>query len=290
MKNSFTAIIFVMLSLFVFSATAFTQDEIKLIIRGDDFGMTQGSLLAFEKDFNEGLLTSGAIVVPGPWFEGAAELAKKNPGWCVGVHLCLIAEWRGYRWRPVLPYDKVPTIVDADGFLFQSPEDLKAHNPKLSEIEAEYRAQIELAKKRGVNVQYIDTHYIMYNEYPGLEDLFQKLSKEYNVPISGRAGDKFFPTHFYDDPPELKEANLIKDLENLGPGLWVLMSHPGVDTPEQNALIHSQPKDIFMNGGVGKNRAAELAAITSINVKSVILRKGIKLTNYREVWAEKNKK
>lgn len=42
-----------------------------------------------------------------------------------------------------------------------------------------------------------------------------------------------------------------------------------------------------MNGGVGKNRAAEFAAITSINIKSVILRKGIKLANYREDWAEK---
>jgi predicted glycoside hydrolase/deacetylase ChbG (UPF0249 family) len=30
--------------------------HIKLIIRGDDFGMTQGFLVAFEKAFNEGIL------------------------------------------------------------------------------------------------------------------------------------------------------------------------------------------------------------------------------------------
>ena len=96
--------------------------EILLIVRGDDMGMTQGSLVAFERAFNHGILTSGAIQVPAPWFEAAAELAKKNPGWCVGVHLCLMGEWIGYRWRPVLPWDKVPSLVDKDGFLFQTPE------------------------------------------------------------------------------------------------------------------------------------------------------------------------
>ncbi len=27
--------------------------------------------------------------------------------------------------------------------------------------------------------------------------------------------------------------------------------HPGIDSPEQNALIHSAPEDIFVDGGVG---------------------------------------
>ena len=97
-------------------AVAAEAQEIRLVIRGDDCGMTQGSLVAFERAFNEGVLTSGAMIVPPPWFEGAAELAHKNPGWCTGVHLCLVAEWRGYRWRPALPWDKVRSPVDEDGF------------------------------------------------------------------------------------------------------------------------------------------------------------------------------
>jgi predicted glycoside hydrolase/deacetylase ChbG (UPF0249 family) len=52
--------------------------------------MTQGSLVAFERAFNEGVLTSAAMQAPAPWMEGAAELARKNPGWCVGVHLSLV--------------------------------------------------------------------------------------------------------------------------------------------------------------------------------------------------------
>ena len=49
-------------------------EEIRLIVRGDDFGMTQGSLIAFEKAFDEGVLTCWSVLVPAPWFEGAAEL------------------------------------------------------------------------------------------------------------------------------------------------------------------------------------------------------------------------
>jgi hypothetical protein len=52
------------------SVKAEPQTDTKLIIRGDDMGMTQGSLVAFEKAFNEGVLTCASIQVPAPWFEG----------------------------------------------------------------------------------------------------------------------------------------------------------------------------------------------------------------------------
>jgi hypothetical protein len=84
--------------------------EIRLIVRGDDLGMTQGLIAGFEKAFKEGVLTSASIQVPAPWFEAAADLAKQHPQWCFGVHLTLIGEWRGYRWRPVLPWDQVTSI------------------------------------------------------------------------------------------------------------------------------------------------------------------------------------
>ena len=83
------------------AGTTVAQEEIRLFIRGDDFGMTEGSLEAFEQAFNNGMLTCASIQAPAPWFEGAAELCRKNPGWGIGVHLTLVGEWRGYRCRPV---------------------------------------------------------------------------------------------------------------------------------------------------------------------------------------------
>jgi hypothetical protein len=63
--------------------------DIKLIVRGDDLGMTQGSLAAFEKAFNEGVLTCGSLLVAGPWFEGLQILSGKIP---IGV-LGFIFPW-----------------------------------------------------------------------------------------------------------------------------------------------------------------------------------------------------
>lgn len=260
--------------------TTFSQN-IELIVRGDDLGMTQGSLVAFEKAFNSGVLTCGSLLVQAPWFEGAAELIKKNPDWCIGVHLSLIGEWRGYRWRPVLPWDKVSSIVDQNGFLYTYPEELFQTNPKIKEIDAELRAQIDLAKKKGINVQYIDTHYMSMKHFLGLGEVIMKIGQDYNLPISFLMGEKLARS-VYTVPIEQKKDRALKMLRELQPGLWLWVCHIGIESPEQNALIHSDPDEVFV-GGVGHHRAAELEVITSPEVKSMILKRGIRLTNYREL-------
>lgn len=257
------------------------DEEVRLIVRGDDMGMTQGSLIAFERALNEGVLTCASIVVPGPWFEGAADLIRKNPGWCTGIHLCLVGEWRGFRWRPVLPWDKVRSLVDADGFLHGSPDALFAHKPSLEEIDAELRAQVDLAKRKGISVQYVDTHYVELNSYPGLDAVIRKIARDYDVPISTTLGEKTISV--YTTPVRQKREAALQMLDKLDPGLWLWVCHIGIDSPEQQALIHTKPADIFLDGGAGVHRAEELQVLTSLDVKSAILRKGIVLTNYREL-------
>jgi predicted glycoside hydrolase/deacetylase ChbG (UPF0249 family) len=255
--------------------------EVKLIIRGDDLGMTQGSLQAFEAAFNHGVLTCASLIVPGPWFEGAAELCRKNPSWCTGVHLCLVGEWRGFRWRPVLPWNQVSSLVDDDGFLYTYPAELFSHKPKLEEIEAELRAQIELAGKKGVNVQYLDTHYLSPGgqAYPGLGDIVKKLGKDYDLPVSGLLEEQRLSIYQVPVPEKLDRA--VEMLQELQSGLYLWVCHPGIDSPEQNALVHSAPGDIFLDSGVGCHRAAVLKTLTSLRLKSVILSRGIELKDYR---------
>ncbi len=286
MKNQVSTLSIVCAGLlaFLFLMPAASQaQEIKLIVRGDDLGMTEGSLEAVEEAMNEGVLTCTSIIVPGPWFEGAAQLAARNPGWCTGIHLCLVGEWRGYRWRPVLPWDKVRSLVDADGFLYPFPAELFKHHPKLEEIDAELRAQIDLAKKKGVDVQYVDTHYMGLKDYPGLEAVIRKIAQDYDLPISSQLGEKRMES-VYTTPVEQKKKRAVEILEGLTPGVWLWVCHVGIDSPEQRALIHTAPEDIFVDGGVGLHRAAELQVVTSLEVKSMILKKGIRLTNYRELW------
>ena len=284
--NRPTVLLFLIALMIMVSSPSIAQKEVRLIIRGDDMGMTLGSLAAFEKAFNEGVLTCGAIQAIAPWFEAAAELCRKNPGWCMGVHLAIIAEWQGYRWRPVLPWDRVKSIVDEDGFLYTDPLELFARNPKIEEIEAEFRAQIELVKKRRVRIQYLDTHYLGYTQYPGIEDVFKRIARDYNLPLSGMMDEERMPG-VYMAPVEQKTALAAKQLEELQPGLWLWVCHIGIDSPEQDALFHTRPADIFPGPGVGKHRAAELAALLSNDVKASILRKGIILTNYGELWSKK---
>jgi hypothetical protein len=254
-------------------------EDIRLIVRGDDLGMTQGSIAAFEKSFKEGVLTCASLLVVAPWFEAATDLIRRNPGWCIGVHLCLVGEWQGYRWRPVLPWGKVPSLVDADGFLFPTPDELWSHKPKPEEIEAEFRAQIDLALKKGVKLQYLDLHYAANDD---VKKIIRKLSKEYGLPISGTLGEKY-AISVYKTPVEGKLASALKRIDQLTPGLWLWVAHPGIESPEQNALFHSSPEDRFTGGGVGKHRAAETAVLTSREVKDAIARKKIRLMTYRDL-------
>src|SRR5512135_2300384 len=192
-------------------------EDIRLIVRGDDLGMTQGSIAAFEKSFKEGVLTCASLLVVAPWFEAATDLIRRNPGWCIGVHLCLVGEWQGYRWRPVLPWGKVPSLVDADGFLFPAPDELWSHKPKPEEIEAKFRAQIDLAQKKGVKLQYLDLHYAANDD---VKKIIRKLSKEYGLPISGTLGEKY-AISVYKAPVEGKLASALKQIDQLTPGLWL---------------------------------------------------------------------
>jgi predicted glycoside hydrolase/deacetylase ChbG (UPF0249 family) len=260
-----------------FTVPASRAEDIRLIVRGDDLGMTQGSIVAFEKGFKEGVLTCASLLVVAPWFEAAADLIRRNPTWCIGVHLCLIGEWQGYRWRPILPWGNVPSLVDADGFLFPAPDELWSNKPKPEEVEAEFRAQINLALKKGVKLQYIDLHYAANDD---VKKIIRKLSKEYGLPISGTLGEKY-AISVYKTPVNQKLEAALKLINQLTPGLWLWVAHPGIESPEQNSLVHTSPEDRFTDGGVGRHRAAETDVLTSRVVKEAILKRKIRLTTYQ---------
>jgi chitin disaccharide deacetylase len=279
MKHMASAFLFAVLPFFLFVTSSSRAEDIRLIVRGDDMGMTQGSIVAFEKSFKEGVLTCASVLVVAPWFEAATDLIRRNPEWCIGVHLSLIGEWQGYRCRPVLPWGKVPSLVDADGFLFPAPDELWSNKPKPEEVEAEFRAQINLALKKGVKLQYIDLHYAANDD---VKKIIRKLSKEYGLPISGTLGEKY-AISVYKTPVNQKLEAALKLINQLTPGLWLWVAHPGIESPEQNSLVHTSPEDRFTDGGVGRHRAAETKVLMSEAVRDAIVKKKIRLTTYRDL-------
>jgi len=260
--------------------------EIILITRADDMGYTHTGNLAALECLRNGIIKSAAILAVSPWFEEAARIAHDNPDLCFGVHLGIIGEWIGYRWRPVLPYSEVRTLVDEDGFLFRSPGEFWAHNPDMNELEREFRAQIDLAKKKGVRVDYLDTHYVMpYNER--YRPIVERLGKDYDVPVSCLLGEhELDDWGIYSPAPEEKERVLEQALKSLTPGVHLLIGHPGFPSLENDALLHFEPKDQQVLG-VGRNRAAETLAYTSPRIKRLVGELGIRLMSCREFWNER---
>jgi hypothetical protein len=255
--------------------------EIILITRADDMGYTHTGNLGTLECLRNGIIKSAAILVVSPWFEEAAKMARENPDLCFGIHLGIIGEWLGYRWRPVSPYSEIRTLVDEDGFLWRSPREFWEHTPDMSELEREFRGQIELAKKKGVRVDYIDTHYIMpYN--PKFRPVLERIGKDYGVPVSCLLGEHELDDFgIYSPAPEEKEKVLERILRSLEPGVHLLIGHPGYPSLENDALVHFEPKDVQILG-VGRLRAAETLAYTSPRIKRLVNELGIKLMSYAE--------
>ncbi len=259
------------------------EQAVELIVRGDDLGMTHSANEAFELAFKQGIITCGGLIVPSPWFEDAVRRCLEHPDWSVGLHLCVNAEWKNYRWRPVLPYDQVPSLVDRNGFFYPTAEAFLAAGPKVEEVEKELRAQIERALSFGLKPDYLDTHMDSLETKEEFRQVVKKLAGQYNLPVSGWCGEdrEFFD--IYDVVPEEKEKVLIEKLKSAKPGLYLLVVHPGLDTPEERALIDQNPDGLK---NVYRYRSAEVKAITSPKVKKVISQRKIRLLNYRELKAE----
>lgn len=258
-----------------------SSEQIILITRADDMGYTHTGNLATLDCLRNGIIRCAAILVIAPWFEEAASIAAANSDLCFGVHLGVIGEWRGYRWRPVLPYSEVRSLVDEDGFLWPSPMLFWANNPKMDEVEKEFRAQIELAKKKGVRVEYIDTHYIM-PYHPKFRPVLERIGSSYQVPVSCLLGEHELDDFgVYSIAPEEKEPALAQLLSKLQPGVHLLIGHPGYPSLENDALMHHEPTHV-QSLGVGRLRAAETSAYISPRIKKLIETRGIQLMSYRE--------
>ena len=83
----------------------------RLIVNADDFGLHPAVNRAVVKGCEEGCIRSTSLIASGRAAEEAAELARICPMLGVGVHLTLVAE------RPVLPPEKIPSLVGPDGKL-----------------------------------------------------------------------------------------------------------------------------------------------------------------------------
>lgn len=170
-----------LLSILLVTACAVAAD-VRLILHADDFGMSHAVNRATIELLDSGRVSSASIMMPCPWVPEVAAYARQHPDKDLGLHLTLTSEWKTLRWGPVAPVDKVPGLLDEEGYLWQSEADVARH-ATAQEVETELRAQIAKAKLLGIRFTHFDTHMGTLYTRPDFFDVFEKLGMEYNVPI-----------------------------------------------------------------------------------------------------------
>ena len=258
-----------------------TKDETKtLLIRCDDLGMSHAVNMAFKELMESGLKFSASVMFPCAWYQEAVDILKDNPQITVGIHLTLNAEWKNYRWGPISGKDKVPSLVDENGYFFPSRAKFFTNNPKPEEVEIELRAQIERAINSGLIITYMDYHMGTAVDRPELRKIVEKLASEYKLGISRYFGEIDTPLMYAVPIPEKKDS-LFRIIENLEPNkINLLVCHIGKDQPELQAMLDMNS---FGLPEMSKHREAELKALITAQQQNLFDSNGIKLINYSDL-------
>jgi len=258
------AALFFLLSSGVFSQTlaerlGYKATDRLLIINCDDVGMCHSSNLAVIDGMENGVITSGTIMVPCPWFNEIAEYARSHPEKNFGIHLTHTAEWKFYRWRPLKSPESVRGLYDEEGYMWRSVEEVYA-NSSPQEALTEGRAQIKKALDAGIPVTHIDSHMGTMQFLPDYLQTYATLALEFNLPLRMAAqstmerfgfpalrkefqekGIVFTDWFIYD---ELENYNDVKTfwiniIKKLKPGVTELFMHASKESDELKAITGS---------------------------------------------------
>jgi predicted glycoside hydrolase/deacetylase ChbG (UPF0249 family) len=255
-------------------------EQVYLIIRTDDAGMSHSVNMALEKLIATGFPVSVSVMFPTPWYQETVDILKRHPEVAVGIHLTLNSEWKHYRWGPVLGRTAVPSLVDADGYFFPSSEALHQNHPDLKEVEKELRAQIERARGSGLKIDYVDYHMGTAVHYPEFREITERLAKEYGLGMSQYFGDTRYDPQ-YSAAPRDKTDSLVAMVDRLKPRFNLVVTHVGIDNAELGALLDMNTSGPLPD--MSKNRQGELDALTSQRFREAIKARNVRLITYRQL-------
>src|SRR5881396_3363399 len=261
---------------------AATPDPVYLIIRTDDAGFSHSVNMALQKLIDTGLPLSVSVMFACPWYQETVEILKRHPAVAVGIHLTLNSEWKNYRWGPVTGREAVPTLVDSNGYFFQSSEALYKNHPDVRQVEKELRAQIERARRSGLKIDYVDYHMGTATRYAEFREVAERLAGEFGLGMSEYFGEAMDAPQYWAAPRQ-KADSLVAVLDRLKPGVNVVVTHVGIDDAELGALLDMNTDQPLPE--MSKNRQGELTALTSQRFSAALKARNIQLLTYRDVIA-----
>lgn len=272
----------------------YPRDAKLLIVHADDLGMAHSVNAATIKGFESGLVNSGSIMVPCPWFAEIATYARANPQADLGLHLTLTSEWTTFRWGPVTPKDRVSSLLDKNGYFRLTETEAAAHaDPK--EVELEIRAQIDRARAFGIQPTHLDSHMGTLYQNKALFEVFLRVAREYKLPVriakEWFARADFLPSTlnpddvFIDRIVDINPAVAPKDwarfytdaIKNLQPGVTEVVIHLSYDDAEMRGATFDHPDW----GAAWRQRDFDF--FTSDAFRQLLREQQIKLITWREL-------
>jgi predicted glycoside hydrolase/deacetylase ChbG (UPF0249 family) len=269
----------------------YPSDARLLIVNADDLGMCHAANAAILRALTDGVVCSTTLMVPCAWARHAMRWLAENPDIPFGVHLTALCDGPDYRWGPLTPRDKVPSLIDETGCFYRfdrMPEFLA--QVKLDELAVEFRAQIETVLAAGLKPTHLDWHSIRIAMKPEIFDVMFSLAREYGLALRVRERSLIekvqrqgLPSNDHDflDSYGLdtvgKSARFAGLLRDLPPGLNEWAVHPGLADAE---LLAIEP-------GGASVRQADLDFVISPQAREVIRQEGITLLSYKplqQVW------
>jgi predicted glycoside hydrolase/deacetylase ChbG (UPF0249 family) len=284
----------------------YPEDARLAILHTDDVGMCGASFTALPHLWDAGIISSAATMVPCPWFPSVAEFCRTYAGELdMGVHLTLTSEWPAYRWPPLSTRDPSSGLVDAQGYLPLTRAEL-VQKAQPAAVRDEMAAQITRALAAGLDLTHIDTHmaaafhtlwvqdYINIALQHGLPLNLPRLDVEtalqrpdlQEMGVSAQElarllqGLQALETRgvplldglfeFPLDEPTGRLELLQHVLEDMKPGITLLINHAALDTPELRAVTPDW-----------QGRVADYQCFTSKKAARIIQQSGVQLIGYR---------
>jgi predicted glycoside hydrolase/deacetylase ChbG (UPF0249 family) len=277
----------------------FADDDRLVIIHIDDIGMCQSTLSALDELLDFGLVSSGAVMVPCPWFQQTA-LYLRHRDADIGVHLTLTSEWDGYRWGPISTRAADSGLLDEEGYFYHTEHEVQQHgDPAAAAVEL--KAQIARALAAGIDVTHIDSH-MGALAHPKFVPIYVQLALDYRLPptILLRGDETHFRAMGLDahmttiaiqtmqmleeqgvvlldnvvglplNQPDNRLEQAKAALAALPSGITHFYIHPAHDTPELRALAPDWP-----------SRVADFETFMSAELRAYIREQGIHIIGNR---------
>jgi predicted glycoside hydrolase/deacetylase ChbG (UPF0249 family) len=272
------------------------RDARLVIIHTDDLGEWHAVNAAAMQAFATGLVTSGVAMAPCPWFPELAAWAKEHPEFDLGLHVTVTSERTDYRWGPVASRDRVPSLLDAGGYLEKIQiEAARRIDPREAELEA--TAQLERALALGLKPTHLDSHQAVLYQRADLFQALVRVSRRFGIPL-GLARSHLDEHTFmaealapgtvvidraFDIPPTVPPEGWAdwydEQIRSIGPGVTQVVMHLGIADAELRAGTRDRPT------WGAEWRQRDFDYFTSDRFRRLLRENGLEVVTWREIGA-----